>query len=131
MFFKKKKPVGGLIKEFSKNIKYIQETVEKGKDFSESYFDSDMTLVNTLEKNFNRLVERYKFNETKLTQILFDSVEYVNIIEESIISRGIDHSEYDKIMEPLWLKREEIEKRFKQLLGEEYLDGYKIFNELS
>ena len=136
MFFKKNKSkkIVEFLEKFPSNIEIIENDIKKSE--AKDMLGDISIVLGTLEQNYSRLVERYKFDEEKIIKILFDAVSYTDAIQDIIQSRenvskyGYPTQEYAdeqrKKDDDLFLKIEEIELRFKNLLGEQYVDFKKL-----
>lgn len=80
-------------------------------------------------KNFTRLYEKHKFNNSNIQGILNDWREYIKALSQNVYQRELmdvsDNDEYEKHLnevQRLWIQIDEIHKRIKGLLGKEYID---------
>lgn len=131
IFFKTKaQKIAEFIKKFPQNIESNRKMIKES-NIPEKFVDSEKCL-NALEKNYSHLIERYKFDDIKITQILVDAVQYNELLTdiildtESVSDQGFLSHEYvvevNKKSENNIIKIREIERRFKTLLGDEYIE---------
>ena len=88
--------------------------------------------------NFIRLSERFKHDDAKFGQITNDWFDYMRFINDVIYeSEMLDVSNTDeesdrhwKTRDELYIRIQEISKRFKELLGKEYSDPEKLIREM-
>jgi hypothetical protein len=80
-------------------------------------------------KNFTRLYERYKFDNSKIPEIINDWKEYIKALSQNVYERELmdvsDNEEYERHVnevQRLWTQIDEIHRRIKKLLGKEYID---------
>ncbi len=93
------------------------ETCEKMEDFM--YSGSKTHFENT-KNNFTRLSERFKHDDEMYLKIANDYLNWLDFHSQSVYFDA-DVKEH----EILWIKKEEIEKRFENLLGKDYADPLK------
>lgn len=88
--------------------------------------------------NFSRLIERFKHEDNKLARIVKDWTDYMKMLQGVIYEHELlDVSYSDEEINEHWDKRdefyikiEEINKRLKDLLSEEYQDPEKYIQYL-
>jgi len=98
------------------------------------YLDYEKHFFLTMEENYLRLAERFRHDKIKQAQITKDWISYNEIINGLIHEREmLDVSTSDENAEnsdqetkKLQIKRQEIETRFKELLGKQFNDPMKI-----
>lgn len=93
------------------------------------YLQTETALFDSGKKNFTRLSERFKHDETKSSQISKDWLEYMESTSDAIFNTEMldvctsdESSQYYDDRDALFVKIQEINKRFKELLDKEYLD---------
>ncbi len=86
-------------------------------------------------KNFTKLYERYKHDDTKIDQIIRDWRDYVDILLETVAQREImdcsNEASFEKSfndLEKSWIRIREINKRIKSLLRNDYIDPRESLN---
>jgi methyl-accepting chemotaxis protein len=96
------------------------------------YMDTEKALFECGRINFIRLRERFKHDEIKLEQVFKDWIDYMDTLNDAIYkSLQIDvtfDDEFDTLWKDrneLYIKIQEINKRFKDLLGNEYANPEK------
>jgi len=119
----------------------IQEKIDQGnKNFDlEDWIsalhrlEEGITGFNCGKKNFTRLKERFKYDKLKLIEITKDRCDYLNahayLFYDSPLLEFGTNEDVKKIHErgnAYFIKMQEIEKRFKDLLGDEYIDSKKL-----
>ncbi len=100
------------------------------------YMQTETALFECGRKNFLRLSERFKHDDIKFAQTVKDWIDYIDTISEVIfVSEMLDVAnsneevnEYRNNQQELFIKIQETEKRFKDLLGNEYIDPNDILN---
>jgi len=99
------------------------------------YMQTETVLFDCGKKNFFRLSERFKHDDIKFAQIVKDWIDYIDTISDVIFVREMldvctseEADEYYKQQEELFVKIKETHRRFKELLGNEYVDPEKIIN---
>ena len=122
-----------LLEEISRKEDYVERKI--GSSHLKEYLTMEKTLLQCGSKNFLRLRERFKHDEQKYTHILKDWNDYLDTISECVFESEMldvcsseDSDEHYKARDLLFIKIQEAEKRFKELLGEEYSDPDKILN---
>jgi hypothetical protein len=97
--------------------------------YLKKYLTDPKVFFDCGSKNFTRLYERYKFDNSKITEIMTDWKEYIRALSQNVYERELmdvsDNDEYEKHLnevQRLWTQTDEIHKRIKKLLGEEYID---------
>lgn len=88
-----------------------------------------------MEENYLRLEERYKHDNVRLGQIIKDWVGYNEVITGLIHEREMldvattdeESDRSDQETKKLQIRRQEIESRFKALLGKQYKDPQAMF----
>lgn len=129
-----------MFKIFKKNpqnnlLKDVNDATEKVKfkllnSHIKSYLEAEKNFMQKMEIDFKRLLERFKDEENKKNQIMEDWRDYLNIISEIIHAREILYADIDEEAQDKFeartnsqnIKRREIECRFKDLLGKDYID---------
>lgn len=94
------------------------------------YLETEKNLAKTMEINFQRLLELFKNEEHKRIQIMEEWRDYLNIISEIIHEHEILYTDLDEEAQDKFdartnsynIKRREIERRFKELLGKDYIE---------
>ncbi len=93
-----------------------------------NYLQDEVLQLECNEKNFVRLSERFKHDDVKFAQVVKDWIDYIDMLRDLVTERlllDISTSEtsknHDDAIHYLSIKIQEIEKRFKDLLGSEYL----------
>jgi hypothetical protein len=97
-----------------------------------NYMDTNTAIFENGRKNFLRLSERFKHDDIKQGQVIKDWIDYINTIERGIFTQEMldvctseESEQYFKEQQENGIKFQEITKRFKDLLGEEYIDPFK------
>jgi hypothetical protein len=113
--------------------KYVLEKIANttNKKFAEILFEYT-------KKNFDRLNERFKFDDKMTRQILKDWCDYCMALGGIVFLGDYPDFTMDKEQriknnteqDSLLIKLEEIEKRFKEFLGDDYLDPREKINDL-
>jgi len=98
-----------------------------------NYLQTEATLFNCGRKNFIRLNERFKHDDVKLGQVVKDWIDYIEILTDVIfesemldVSTSEESDEHFDKRDELYVKIQAIEKRFKDLLGDEYVDSVEL-----
>lgn len=99
------------------------------------FLDYEKHFFLTMEENYLRLAERFKHDNVQMAQIVKDWIDYNEIINGLIYQRELldvattdEQSEQsDQNTKKLQIKRQEIETRYKSLLGKQYNDPLDIF----
>lgn len=100
------------------------------------YLYTEKFFFETMGENYLRLEERYKHDNVKLGQIIKDWISYNEIISGLIFERekldvattDEESDSTDQATKKLQIRRQEIESRFKALLGSQYKDPMVIFS---
>lgn len=112
-----------------------EEMLSKHIDMShlKDYIQQQAIMFDCGKRNFIRLSERFKHDDIKLTQVVKDWTDYMEILQGIIyeqelldVSTAEGADEHFDNMHELAIKIQEIEKRFKGLLGKEYEDPEKL-----
>ena len=109
--------IKGLISE-----KEAQILKKIGSIESKNHTQVERNLLESGKKNFIRLSERFKHNETKLDEVMKDWADYTEAIDEmlNVLFSNKTSDEKERNKQELFIKIEEIQKRSKDLLGDEY-----------
>jgi hypothetical protein len=112
----------------------LEELKEKGsahiglaREPRESY------MLDATERDYLLLKERFRGDTKKLLELANDWFNYTEAIyelttaSEAMFATGAD---WDKLTSGPDIKRQEIERRFQQLLGQEYTDRAREYNKL-
>ncbi len=85
------------------------------------------------KKNFIRLSERFKHDKTLLDRVVKDWTDYMDVLGDVVHEMEIlnylsreDGQEHLYAREKLYIRMEEIEKRFKDQLGGDYCDSAEL-----
>lgn len=125
-----------------KAIEFIQTEITKREDFLLSkikashlkdYLQTEKILFDCGRKNFIRLSERFKHDDVKLRQVTKDWLDYMDTVsdiihESEMLDVTLSNDEADEHrnnQQELFVKIQEIDKRTKGLLGDEYIDPIK------
>ncbi len=113
-----------------------QEILVEG-NLNTSHLTDFLTMEKALfecgSKNFLRLKERFKHDEQKTLQIFNDWYDYLKTIAEMVFESEMldlspsndDAALHYKARDLIFIKIQEAEKRYKEQLGEEYVDPRK------
>lgn len=136
MFFRKKKLSPQEAKNLiSDKVSVISNATKWWLSTSHLNFDTEKFFFDTMEKNYLRLEERYKHDNAKLGQIIKDWISYNEVISGLICQRLLldvattneESERTDKETNHLQIRRQEIESRYKDLLGKQYNDPMDMF----
>jgi hypothetical protein len=93
------------------------------------YMETETDLLECGKNNFIRLSERFKHDDIKLEQVIKDWIDYIDILSDAVyesemldVSSSETSQTHYKAREALYIKLQEIIKRFKDLLGADYSD---------
>ena len=122
-----------LLEEAEKRHSLVEEKID-GSHLNE-YLTNQKVFLAYSYQNFQRLTVRYKHDDEKMRQIANDAIQYFETISDLVSNQEMldvcdsDASDmYYKENDNLHIVREEIEKRFKAMLGKEYKDPIKVQN---
>jgi len=98
------------------------------------YMTTESALFECGRTNFIRLSERFKHDDAKLTQVIKDWTDYMEILDDAVYESELldvsteegEGEEHWKRRDELYIQIQEIEKRFKDLLGKEYTDPEEL-----
>lgn len=97
------------------------------------YMDTEKALFDCGRLNFIRLNERFKHEELKREQAIKDWLDYMQALNDAVyaslqldVCTSEESDTYYKERSDLFIKISEIDKRFKELLGNEYADPEKL-----
>lgn len=81
-------------------------------------------LFNNGRQNFIRLKERFKHNDTTSDQIISDWYDYLILINDVInIRKSLGSNEDNALINEKFIRINEINKRFDELLGNDFIDS--------
>jgi hypothetical protein len=126
------KAVANLHAEIAKREELLSNKIKTS--HLKDYLQTEATLFEYGKKNYVRLSERYKHDDTKNLHVIKDWIYYMealsDIIYESemldVASSNEDADEHRNSQQELFIKVQEIGKRNKELLGNEYVDPNKV-----
>lgn len=118
--------------EIDKKENYLLQRIEA--THLKDYMQMETTLFECGKKNFLRLKERFKHDDVKLGQVIKDWIYYIDTISDMIYESEMldvstsneDADEHRNMQQKLAVKIQEIDKRFKNLLDDEYTDPQKL-----
>ncbi|MEI7498040.1 MAG: hypothetical protein WCK11_02030 [Candidatus Falkowbacteria bacterium] len=100
------------------------------------YMQNETTLFECGRKNFIRLNERFKHDEAKHGQVVKDWMDYMDILGDIVhehlmldVSTSEESDEHWEKRQELFIQIQEIEKRFKELLGDVYIDPFETMKQ--
>jgi len=100
------------------------------------YMQTETIMFDCGRKNFLRLSERFKHDGVKFAQIVKDWMDYIEAVSDIIfvnemldVCTSKEANGYYKQQDELFIKIQEIEKRYKNLLGDKYIDPSKLIND--
>lgn len=92
------------------------------------YLSLEKTLFDCGKQNFVRLSERFKYDEPKIQQIISDRKEFLELLSDIVTEREMldvctaeEDEEHSQTLKGYFIRIQEIEKRFKNLLGNDYI----------
>ncbi|GEM_PF-3466604 len=97
------------------------------------YMDTQTVLFDCGKKNFLRLNERLKHDDVKRGEAIKDWIDYMEALNESIyeselldVSTSEESEIHWKARDEAHVKLQEINKRFKDLLGADFIDPAEL-----
>lgn len=140
LIYKKQKPViqskEQIIENTKAQIAYKEEHLldHIKTNHLKDYMTTESALFECGKTNFIRLSERFKHDDVKLAQVTKDWIDYMDILNDAVYESELldvsteegEGEEHWKRRDELYIQIQEIEKRFKDLLGKEYADPEEL-----
>ena len=128
----KEKILESIQDQISKQESYLTQKIKNS--HLDGYLQTETVLFECGKKNFFRLKERFKHDDEKLTQIIKDWFNYMETVSDIISESELldlakpneDADEHRIAQDRLAVTIQEIDTRFKNLLGSEYVDWKEL-----